>query len=342
MFSCYYYGVNYFAATAAERVVSYDVPWFMYAAIIVALVGYAIVEYLHSRHDHVVGFKEAVKWSVFYVSMAILFAIPVYLFIGQQAAAEYIAAWAIEKALSLDNLFVFGMIFAAFQVEQKLRRRILNYGIAGAILFRLIFILAGFELLQRFSWVSIIFGAILIRAAWHAYKHARFGNTEKAADIRNSGAWRLINRLLPIHNKFDGNKLTTVVNGKRMLTLMAGVIILIELTDIVFAIDSVPAVLAVSPDRYIAYASNVFAILGLRSLFFVYDSVATKFWALDWSLALILLWIGIKMIIAPLGYHPPVAVSLSILFVLLTAGILASLFLKNPNQGHGGQGQAAT
>lgn len=324
---------SYLAATS-EKVVSYDIPWFMYAAIIVALALYAVVEFIQGRKDHVIGVSEAVRWSIFYISIAILFVIPVYVFIGQQAAAEYMAAWAIEKALSLDNLFVFGMIFAAFKVEQKYRRRILNYGIVGAIFFRLVFIVLGFELLKRFSWVSIIFGIILVRAAWHAYKHARYGVDEEKQDMTKSKTWGVLNKLLPIHSKFDGHKLTTVVNGKRMLTLMAGVIIMIELTDIVFAVDSVPAVLAVSPDRYIAYASNVFAILGLRSLFFVYDAVSSKFWAIDWSLAIILLWIGFKMMATPLGFHPPIALSLSILFVVLGAGVLASIYLKNPNTKH--------
>lgn len=320
-----------FAAETAERVVAYDVPWFMYAAIVVALILYAIIEAVHSRRDHAVGFKEAVRWSIFYISIALLFTIPVYFFIGGQAAAEYVAAWAIEKALSLDNLFVFGLIFAAFRVEQKYRRRILNYGIAGAILFRLIFIIAGYELLKNFSWVSIIFGAILVHAAWEAYKHARYGVAEEKKDIKKSLAWRMINKVLPIHHKFDGHKLITKVNGKRMFTMMFGIIVLIELTDIVFAVDSVPAVLAVSPDRYIAYASNIFAILGLRSLFFVYDAIAPKFWAIDWSLAVILLWIGFKMIAAPLGFHPPIAISLSVLFLVLGAGIAASVLFKKPD-----------
>jgi tellurite resistance protein TerC len=318
-------------AAASAQVVSYDVPWFMYALIVIALVLYAIIEAYQGRRDHVIGFKEAVRWSVFYISIAVLFAIPVYLFIGAQASAEYMAAWAIEKALSLDNLFVFSMIFAAFKVEQKYRRRILNYGIAGAILFRLIFILVGFALLKEFAWVSIIFGVILLRAAWHAYKHARYGQITEIDEVTNSKTWRLMNKLLPIYPKFDGHKLTTKVNGKRMLTMMAAVIILIELTDIMFAVDSVPAVLAVSPDRYIAYASNVFAILGLRSLFFVYDSISTKLWALDWSLAVILLWIGLKMIATPLGFHPPIYISLGFLLLIFTAGTLASIFVPNPN-----------
>jgi len=317
-------------ATSLPQTTSYDVPWFMYAALVGALVGYAIIEFIQGRKDHVIGFKEAVRWSIFYVSIAVLFVIPVYLFVGQQASAEYLAALAIEKALSLDNLFVFGLIFTAFKVEQKYRRRILNYGIAGAIFFRLVFILVGFALLKEFAWVSIIFGVVLIRAAWHAYKHARYGPVSGVNEITNSKTWRLLNKLLPIYPKFDGHKLITVVNGKKMLTLMAGVIIMIELTDIMFALDSVPAVLAVSPDRYIAYASNVFAILGLRSLFFVYDSVSDKFWAIDWSLALILVWIGVKMIATPLGFHPPIAISLGILFTLLALGFIVSLTFKNP------------
>jgi tellurite resistance protein TerC len=321
-------------ATTTSAVTSYDVPWFMYAAIIAALAVYAIIEYFHSRHDHAVGFREAIKWSVIYISAALLFTIPVYFFIAPQAAAEYLAAWSIEKALSLDNLFVFGMIFASFKVEQKYRKRILNYGIAGAIFFRLLFILAGYELLKQFSWIGIIFGFVLLNAAWQAFQHARHGHESEKTDMRQSRLWKALTRILPIHSKFDGVKLTTVVGGKRMLTLMAGIIILIELTDVVFAIDSVPAVLAVSPDRYIAYASNVFAILGLRSLFFVYDAVADRFWALNWALAAILLWIGIKMMIVPFGVHPPIALSLGILFVLLSGGIGVSLALPRHTSNH--------
>ncbi len=320
-----------FAASTVGQHVSYDVPWFMYAAIVLALVMYAIIEYLHGRNDHKVEFGEAVRWSIFYISIAFLFAIPVYFFIGSQASAEYTAALMIEKALSLDNLFVFGLIFTAFKVEQKYRRRMLNYGIAGAIFFRLIFILVGFELIKQFSWVSIIFGIILLRAAFHAYNHARYGQNEEVSEVTDSRTWKIMNKVLPIYPKFDGHKLTTVFKGKRMLTMMAAIIILIELTDIMFAVDSVPAVLAVSPDRYIAYASNVFAILGLRSLFFVYDSVSDKFWALDWSLAIILVWIGFKMIAAPLGLHPATYISLGLLFVVLGSGFVISLLVKNPN-----------
>ncbi len=314
------------ASATAENVHHYHVPWFMYLLIGIALLGYTAIEIHHTKKDHEIKFSEAVRWSIFYISIALAFAIPVFFFIGHQAAGEYLAAWAIEKALSLDNLFVMGLIFTSFNVSKKLERRMLNYGIAGAIIFRLIFILAGLELLKRFEWVSIIFGVILMRAAWKAFQEARGGDDiEEEVEITDKRLWKVMTKVLPIHHEFVGHKLTTKVNGKRMLTLMAAVIILIELTDIIFAVDSVPAVLAVSPDRFVAYSSNVFALLGLRALFFVYQSVADKFWALSWALSGILAWISFKMIAAPLGLHVPVAISLAVLAVFLFGSIFVSL-----------------
>lgn len=316
-----------FATLEAVNVHNYHVPWFLYAAVVAVLVMYAVIEARHTRRDHEVKFKEAVHWSAFYITLALLFSVPIFIFIGPQAGAEYLAAWAIEKALSLDNLFVIGLIFTAFKVRPEFERRMLNYGIAGAIVFRLIFILAGFALLKRFEWVSIIFGLILLRAAWKALKEARHRHEpeEEQLEIAEGRMWRILTRVLPVHRQFDGHKLTTIVNGKRMLTMMAAIIILIELTDIVFAVDSVPAVLAVSPDRFIAYSSNVFALLGLRALFFVYQAVANKFWALNWALGVILAWISFKLIATPLGLHVPVAVSLGVLATLFLGSIVISL-----------------
>lgn len=317
---------NILASVEKVTVHSYHVPWFMYALVLLALVVYTIIEASHTKRDHQIKFDEAVKWSAFYIGIALAFAIPVYFFIGSQASGEYLAAWAIEKALSLDNLFVIGLIFASFKVDKKIERRMLNYGIAGAILFRLIFILAGLELLKRFEWVSIIFGLILLRAAWKAFQEARGGDEiEEEVEITDKRMWKVITKVLPVHHEFVGHKLTVKKDGKRMLTLMAAVIILIELTDVIFAVDSVPAVLAVSPDRFIAYSSNVFALLGLRALFFVYQAVANKFWALSWGLSGILAWISFKMISTPLGLHVPIPISLSVLAVFLFGSIILSL-----------------
>lgn len=323
-----------FAAAEQTAVRNYHVPWFMYAMVVGALVGYAALEAHHTRHDHVISFREAVHWSVFYIAIALLFSIPVFIFIGGQAGGEYLAAWAIEKALSLDNLFVISLLFASFKVPKALERRMLNYGIAGAILFRLLFIVAGLELLKNFEWIGIVFGLILLRAAWKALEEARHGDEREKAEIADGRMWKILRRLLPIHAAFSGHKLTTTIKGKRVLTLMAAVIIMIELTDIIFAVDSVPAVLAVSPDRFIAYSSNVFAILGLRALFFVYQSVADKFWALDWALATILAWIAFKLMAAPFGLHVPVYLSLGVLAALLFGGVFVSLNWKKPTRQH--------
>ena len=314
------------ASLEQAKVHSYHVPWFLYAGVGLALVIYAIIEAKHTGKDHEISFREAVKWSIIYISAALLFSIPIFIFIGSQAGGEYLAAWAIEKALSLDNLFVMGLIFTSFKVKPSLERRMLNYGIAGAIIFRLIFILAGLELLKRFEWVSIIFGLILMRAAWKAFQEAKGGHEiEDEVEITDKKIWKFISKILPIHHEFVGHKLFTKQNGKTMLTLMAAIIILIEFTDVIFAVDSVPAVLAVSPDRFIAYSSNVFALLGLRALFFVYQSVASKFWALAWGLSGILAWISFKMIAGPLGFHVPIGISLGVLVVLLGGSIFASL-----------------
>ena len=321
--------MNVFASAGNSNIHSFHVPWFMYAIVAGVLVGYAIIETHHTKKDHVVEFPEAVRWSAFYIGIALAFAIPVFAFISPQAGGEYLAAWAIEKALSLDNLFVMGLIFASFKVNPALERRMLNYGIAGAIVFRLAFILAGLELLKRLEWVSIVFGLILVRAAWKAFQEARGGDDlEEEVEMTEKRSWKAINKVITIHPEFVGHQLTTKINGKRVLTLMAGVIILIEITDVIFAVDSVPAVLAVSPDRFIAYASNVFAILGLRALFFVYQSVADKFWALSWALAGILAWIAFKMIVGPFGFHVPVGISLAVLAALFAGGIGASLIWK--------------
>jgi len=327
------------ASTASSQVHHYNVPWFMYVTLLVVMAIYAFIEFLHVRDDHVIGTKEAAIWSAAYIITALLFAIPIFIFISHQAAGEYLAAWSIEKALSLDNLFVMGMIFTSFKVPEALERRMLNYGIAGAIIFRLIFILVGFQLLKSFAWVSIFFGIILMNAAWKAFKEARGNYEEEKIEITEQRLWKTITKILPVHHKFDGHKIFTKVNGKHMLTLMAAIIILIELSDIVFAVDSVPAVLAVSPDRFIAYSSNVFAILGLRALFFVYQSISDRFWALEWGLAGILAWISFKMIVAPtklflgidwIGLHVPVGLSLTILAILFAGSIFISLLWKRP------------
>lgn len=294
--------------------------WWWSLIIIMGL--YAIIEAWHMRRDHVVKLKEAAIWTVIYVALGLLYAIPIFLWIGSQAGSEYLAAFFTEKALSLDNLFVFGLIFAAFKLPKELERRVLNYGITGAIIFRLVFIFAGIAVLHKFEWVSIIFGLILLRAAWHAYMDA-IGKS-KETEIKHTRSWRMLSKVLPLSHHYSGHKLTERVNGKRVFTMLMAVIIMIELTDILFAIDSVPAVLAISTNRFIAYSSNIFALLGLRALYFVYAEVADRFWALKWGISVILGWISIKLILAPFGFHISHWFNLGIILGIIGLAVILS------------------
>src|SRR3989344_946374 len=270
-------------------------------SLIIIMVCYAVIEAWHIRHDHIVKLKEAVVWTIVYLTLGIIYAVPLFLWVGTQAGSEYLSAFFTEKALSLDNLFVFGLIFAAFKLPKELERRVLDYGVVGAIFFRLVFIVGGIAILERFKWVSIIFGLILLRAAWHAYYDA-IGKS-KNEEVKDTTTWKILSSILPFSHHYKGHKLMERINGKLTLTMLAAVIIMIELTDILFAVDSVPAVLAISTNRFIAYSSNIFALLGLRALYFVYAEVAGRFWALKWGISIILAWISIKLVLAPFGVH---------------------------------------
>lgn len=307
---------------------TYDVAIGWWISLVVILVIYALIEWWHMRRDHIIKFREAVLWSIIYISLGILYAIPIYMFIGHQAGTEYITAFFTEKALSLDNLFVFGLIFASFKVPKSLERRILNYGIAGAICFRLIFIVGGIALLEKFEWISIIFGLILLRASWHAYQDAR-GKT-KETEVTDTRTWKVLVTILPFTHKYDGHKLLTKQGKKTVLTMLAVVIIMIELTDILFAVDSVPAVLAISTNRFIAYSSNILALLGLRALYFVYAQIADRFWALKWGISVILGWISIKLIVSPFGWHISNSINLGVIIGILIFSALLSVVYSQP------------
>lgn len=301
--------------------------WYAIAAVLVL---YGLIEWWHMRQDHIVKFKEAVKWTIIYVSAGILFTIPLYFWIAPQAASEYITAFFTEKALSLDNLFVFGLIFSAFKLPKILERRVLNYGIVGAIIFRLIFIFAGIALLEKFEWISIIFGLILLRATTHAY-HDATGKAEKR-EITDSKTWRVLSKILPFTHHYVGHKLVVKEKGKWVLTMLAGTIIVVELTDVMFAVDSVPAVLAITNNRFIAYSSNIFALLGLRALYFVYAQMADRFWAVKWGITIVLGWISIKLIILPFGIHVPNIFNLGIILGTLTLSIVLSNTYNPPKK----------
>lgn len=309
----------------------YEIAIGWWYSLIVIMVLYGIAEAWHIKRDHVVKFKEAMIWTVAYVSLGILYAVPIFYFVGAQAGSEYLAAFFTEKALSLDNLFVFGLIFAAFKLPKNLERRVLDYGVLGAIFFRLIFIVGGIAVLERFKWISIIFGLILLRAAWHAYRDALGKSSNR--EIKETRTWKILSSVLPISHHYSGHKLIERHNGKLMLTMLAAVIIMIELTDVLFAVDSVPAVLAITSNRFIAYSSNIFALLGLRALYFVYAQVADRFWALKWGISVILGWISIKLILAPFGVHISHLFNLGVILGVIGISVILSNTYTRPKLG---------
>ncbi|MDQ2650470.1 MAG: TerC/Alx family metal homeostasis membrane protein, partial [Actinomycetota bacterium] len=239
------------------------------------------------------------------------------------AGGEYYAGFLIEKSLSVDNVFVWAVILSFFRVPAEYQFRVLFWGIFGALVLRAIFIVAGVELIERFDWILYVFGAFLLYTAW---KIAHHDETEQV-DYNKNIAMRLVRRFVPTTTRYDGQKLFTLENAKRVATPLFTVLVLIEATDVVFAVDSVPAILAVSRETFIVFASNAFAILGLRSLFFLLGGMAGKFRYLNVGLGVILAYVGVKMLLVgpPVEWHPPAYLSLIVIGIVLTVAIVASL-----------------
>ena len=316
------------AESTRENFASLDVElwhWFALLGFIAALV---IVDLLLvHRTAHVITVKEATIESAVWISIGLAFTGVIYVMAsggeGGKAAGEYLAGFLIEKSLSIDNVFVWAVIFSFFAVPRQYQFRVLFWGIFGALVLRAVFIVAGVELIERFEWILYFFGAFLLYTAW---KIAHHDETEQV-DYEKNIAMRLVRRLVPTSDEYDGQKLFTKQNAKRVATPLFAVLVLIEATDVVFAVDSVPAILAVSREKFIVFSSNAFAILGLRSLFFLLGGMAGKFRYLNVGLGVILAYVGVKMLLVgePVEWHPPTYLSLVVIAVVLTVAIWASL-----------------
>lgn len=272
-----------------------------------------------NRKAHVIKLREAAITSIFWVSIGLLFTFVIWWAYGHQAAGEYIGAYLIEKSLSVDNVFVWAVILSHFKVEEKYQHRVLFWGIFGALVMRLGFILAGVAVIEKFDFTLIIFGVFLLWTAWGLITKG-----DEEFDPESSRAMKLFHRLVPSTDQMDGQKLFTRVNGRRLATPLFAVIVLIEATDVLFAVDSVPAVLGVSHEQFIAFSSNAMAILGLRALYFLLSGLRQRFAYLQQGLAVILAFVGVKMLIIH-WYHIPTAFSLLVIVGVLTTSIAASL-----------------
>lgn len=278
---------------------------------------------------HKVSVKEAAIWSLVWVSLALLFNGGLWWYLNETAGAavanqkalEFFSGYLIEKTLSVDNVFVFLLIFSAFQVPQQYQRRVLIYGVLGAIVMRAVMIMAGAWVVSEFSWVLYLFGAFLLYTGMRMLVAA-----DAEPDVANNPVLRFARRHLRVAEGEHEDRFFMVKDGVRFVTPLFLVLILIEVTDLVFAVDSIPAIFAITTDPFIVFTSNLFAILGLRALYFLLVDVADRFHLLKYGLAMVLTFIGVKMLIMP-WYHVPVQASLTVVAVLITASCVASLLV---------------
>ena len=291
--------------------------WIIFGIFIFAML--ALDLGVFNRKVHVIKMKEALLWTFFWITLACLFGAGIYYFYGHSKALEFFTAYIIEYSLSIDNLFVFLLIFRFFNVPPAYEHKALFWGILLALITRAAFIFAGVALINKFHWIMYIFGAFLI---FTGIKMALNKETEVHPD--KNIAIKMLRYFIPVTKEFQEAKFFIIKNGKRFATPMLAVLLALETTDILFAVDSIPAVLAISRDPFIVYTSNVFAILGLRSLFFAISGLMKLFHLLHYGLSAILSFVGVKMLIADF-YHIPVGISLMVISSILVASIVASI-----------------
>ncbi len=292
----------------------------------VIIVGFLAIDLGYfNRRSHRIEPKEALMQSIFWIATAIAFGFLVFLFIGRESAAEFLSAYVTEKMLSVDNLFVMMLIFSYFKLEEKYHHRVLFWGIMGAIVCRGIFISAGAYIIHQFFWVLYIFGAVLIYTAIKLLRDKK----EEHIDYNHNAVVKFARKILPFTPNHHNGKFFFRENGKFYFTTLFLIVILIEATDIIFAVDSIPAVFAISQDLFIVFTSNIFAIMGLRALFFLIESVLHRFHHLQKGLAFILFFIGLKMLSGIIGLHISSLISFGIIILALaTSMILSVLYPK--------------
>lgn len=271
------------------------------------------------RKAHEVRPKEALSWTVVWVSLALVFAGGLFYFYGREVGLTFLTGYIIEESLSVDNIFVIVLIFEYFRVPKYAQHRVLFYGIVGALLMRGVFIGLGAVLIARFEWILYLFGALLvITGVRMAFKQ------EEEFHADDNPVVKVFRRFVPISARYDGTHFFTIENGKRLATPLLLVLVLVEFTDLIFAVDSIPAIFGVTTDPFLVFTSNIFAILGLRSLYFLLAAVVDKFHLLKYGLAIILTFVGVKMLGEEL-FHIDIVVSLAVILSTLAISIIASV-----------------
>lgn len=304
----------------------------MWGGFIIFILGLLILDLkVLQKDDHEIKVREALAWTGFWIVLALLFNAGIYYFEGTQKALEYLTAYLIEKSLSVDNIFVFLMVFSYFGIPPKYQHRVLFWGILGALVMRAAFILVGVALITRIHWIIYVFGAFLV---FIGVKMAL--EKEKEIHPEKNPVLKAFRRIMPVTNTIEGHRFFVSKAGRLAATPLLVVLLVIESTDVVFAIDSIPAVLAISRDPFIVYTSNVFAILGLRALYFAISGVMRLFHYLNYGLAFILVFVGFKMILSDI-FKIPVSAALGVIAGVLAVSIFASiLFPKKAAETPGG------
>mgnify|MGYP003489225751 FL=1 len=286
------------------------------------VIGFLIADLgFFNKKSHKIEFKPALYQSIFWVAISLIFGLLIFLFIDKNTAVEFLSAYVKEKMLSVDNLFVIMLIFSYFKLDEKYHHRALFWGILGAIVFRGVFILAGSYIINQFHWVLYVFGAVLlytgIKLLW--------AKKEEHIDFKKSKVIKFLHKIFPFTDSNHGGKFFLRENGKFYFTSLFMVVVMVEITDIIFAVDSIPAVFAISQNLFVVFTSNIFAIMGLRALFFLLENILHRFHHLQKGLAVILLFIGAKMLIGIFGLHVSSLISFGVIMFALIGSIVLSL-----------------
>ncbi|MFE9656854.1 TerC family protein [Micromonospora sp. NPDC006431] len=266
----------------------------LWAVTIAGVLALLVLDFLVTRRPHEVSLKEALGWSAFYVALPLAFGAWVWSRYGSELGVQYLTGYLVEKSLSVDNLFVFMLLLAAFAVPTVLAQRVLLYGIAGALVLRAVFIALGAAALQNLDFAFLLFAIILIATAVKLLRDALSGH-EQEVDINKMRSVKLLRKVMPVVEEYQGTRMTVRQNGRRALTPLALVVVAVLATDVVFAVDSVPAVYGITEDPYLVFATNAFALLGLRALYFVLHAALSRLVHLSYGLAVILAFIGVKL-----------------------------------------------
>jgi tellurite resistance protein TerC len=297
-----------------------SVPWWAWFAVLGVILAMLAVDLFAHRRAHVIGVREAAVWSAVWVATGVGFGALIWWVYGAELGQQYFAGYVIEKSLAVDNVFVWAIIFAYFAVPRELQHRVLFLGVLGALAFRGLFIAGGAVLIDRFSWVLYVFAAFLIYTGVTMIRQRH-----EHIDPARSRALALFRRRVPMTDAYHGQRLLIRRDGVLLATPLLAVLVLVEVTDVVFAVDSIPAIFAVTDEPFLVFTANAFAILGLRAMYFLLADLMHRFVHLKLGLALVLVWVGIKMLLKVDLFYIPTTISLAVIVTILTVSIATSL-----------------